>query len=340
MLKKYSSRRNPIITPFTTSKYCRQPGLLLSLMNGTRYLGKLAITLLMPLASIADTSWYPSRYGPEDTIGALNNLSNEIVMDAAKLIDKGKVYSLAIETNESSSDRYSRFYRVKTYPMTPVELGPNNFTAYESTILTNDGLGTTIDGLGHAGMGRRYYNGVPEARVLSLGGLQRYGMESLPPIVSRGVLLDMETYYGRGSLGAGTEFNSKEIAGAAKTQGIQIRKGDVVIFHTGWLTKLWSDKDTYLSKQPGLGVDGAHYLIRKGVVLVGIDARTIEAHPADYPEIAPVHQELLTKNGVYILEHMDTRAIHEDKVSEFLFVLGIPKLRGTVQGIVNPIAIR
>ena len=60
----------------------------------------------------------------------------------------------------------------------------------------------------------------------------------------------------------------------------------------------------------------------------------------DYREIAPVHQELLTKNGVYILEHMDTRALWKDKVDEFLFVLGIPKLRGTVQGIVNPIAIR
>ena len=106
------------------------------------------------------------------------------------------------------------------------------------------------------------------------------------------------------------------------------------------LPKLWSDKDTYLSKQPGLGVDGARYLIRKGVILVGIDARTIEAHPATYREIAPVHQELLTKNGVFILEHMDTRALHGDTVYEFLFVLGIPKLRGTVQGIVNPIAIR
>lgn len=314
--------------------------MLLPFINRTRCLVKLVITLLMPFASVAETSWYPSRYGTGDTIGALNNLSDEIVIDAAKLIDKGKVYSLAIETNEASTDRYSRFYRVKTYPMTPVELGPNKLTANESTILTNDGLGTTIDGLGHAGIGRRYYNGVQETQVLSLGGLLRYGMESLPPVATRGVLLDMETYYGRDSLDAGTEFNSEEIAGAAKTQGIQIRKGDVVIFHTGWLPKLWSDKDTYLSKQPGLGVDGARYLIQKGVVLVGIDARTIEAHPADYREIAPVHQELLTKNGVYILEHVDTRAIHKDKVREFLFVLGIPKLRGTVQGIVNPIAIR
>ena len=60
----------------------------------------------------------------------------------------------------------------------------------------------------------------------------------------------------------------------------------------------------------------------------------------EYKEIAPVHQELITKNGVHIIEHMDTRELHKDKVNEFLFVLGVPKLRGAVQGIVNPIAIR
>ena len=71
-----------------------------------------------------------------------------------------------------------------------------------------------------------------------------------------------------------------------------------------------------------------------------IDARTMEAFPATYQEIAPVHQELLTKNGVYILEHVDTRELVKDSVHEFLFVLGVPKLSGTVQGIIHPIAIR
>ena len=66
----------------------------------------------------------------------------------------------------------------------------------------------------------------------------------------------------------------------------------------------------------------------------------VERGNEEYKEIAPVHQELITKNGVHIIEHMDTRELHKDKVNEFLFVLGVPKLRGAVQGIVNPIAIR
>ena len=302
----------------------------------------LCCTLFYPFVFAADANWYPSKYGPEDRIGALNNLKPEIVVEAAKLVSTGKVYSLAIETNESTHDNYSRFYQVKSYPMTPSEIGPNRFTANESLIITNDGLGTSIDGFAHPGLERRYYNGATETEVLSknLKGVLLYGMESIPPIVSRGILLDMAAYYKVETLSEGIEFNSEEIAGAAQAQGIEIRTGDVVLFHTGWLAKLWEDTPLYLNKQPGLGVDGAQYLIAKGVALVGIDARTIEAHPATYKEIAPVHQELVTKNGVHIIEHLDTRGLHKDKVDEFLFVLGIPKLRGTVQGIINPIAIK
>jgi hypothetical protein len=133
----------------------------------TRLFIPLCCVLLLPLTSDAETSWYPSQYGADDRIGALNNLSPAQVVNAAKLISTGKVYSLAIETNESSHDNYGRFYRVKSYPMTPSEIGPNNFTANESLIITNDGLGTTIDGFAHPGIKRRYYNGATEKEVLS-----------------------------------------------------------------------------------------------------------------------------------------------------------------------------
>ena len=199
--------------------------------------------LFVSFAFAADTSWYPSKYGPEDRIGALNNLKPEIIVEAVKLVNRGKVYSLAIETNESSHDNYGRFYQVKSYPMTPSEIGPNKFTGNESLIITNDGLGTSIDGFAHPGVGRRYYNGATETEVLSknLTGVLLYGMESIPPIVSRGILLDMAGYYKVETLAEGIEFNSEQIAGAAQAQGIEIKKGDVVIFHTGWLIKLWED---------------------------------------------------------------------------------------------------
>ena len=53
-----------------------------------------------------------------------------------------------------------------------------------------------------------------------------------------------------------------------------------------------------------------------------------------------MHQTLLAKHGVYILENMVTSELAGDGVSEFFFSLGVPRLNGTVQAMINPVAIR
>lgn len=50
--------------------------------------------------------------------------------------------------------------------------------------------------------------------------------------------------------------------------------------------------------------------------------------------------KLLAENGVYILENIVTRDLAADRAHEFLFVLGQAKLKGAVQMIINPVAIR
>ena len=78
-----------------------------------------------------------------------------------------------------------------------------------------------------------------------------------------------------------------------------------------------------------------------GVTAVGADNWALEVLPSEDPTHAfPVHPELLAKNGIYILENMDTRALATDKVTEFLFVLGQPRFVGAVQAVINPVAIR
>jgi kynurenine formamidase len=155
------------------------------------------------------------------------------------------------------------------------------------------------------------------------------------------VLLDMTRHYGTSPLPEGTAFNQKEIAAAAKKQGVRLEKGDVVLFHTGWLDVADSDPKRFMAGQPGLGLEGARYLAGLGVVAVGADTWALEVLPSEDPEMAfPVHPELLARNGVYILENMDTRALAADGATEFLFVLGQPRFVGAVQAVINPVAIR
>ena len=120
-----------------------------------------------------------------------------------------------------------------------------------------------------------------------------------------------------------------------------------MLFHSGWLNLLdgkdgtKKDPKRYVSVEPGLGKTGAEYLVEKQVVAVGSDTWGLETVPFEKGVgVFEVHQILIPKNGIYIFENMDTRQLVADKGWEFLFVLGAARVKGTVQMIINPIAIR
>ena len=300
-----------------------------------------SIVLVSPVAA---EDWYPSRYGADDTLGAINNLSPDKVVEAARLVKKGQVYALGVETGPDSPAYPPRRYQMTVLPHgdgTGTPAGTNKATGNDDLMNTWMGIGSQIDGLGHMGINHVYYNGNRAPDFVTRTGLTKLSVDALPPIVGRGVLLDMTRHYGKATLDEGTAFNREEIEASARAQGVKLAKGDVVLFHTGWLDVADTDLKRFMSGEPGLGLAGARYLAELGVVAVGADTWGLEVLPGEDPEqVFPVHPELLAKNGVYILENMDTRALAADGVSEFLFVLGQPRFVGSVQAVINPVAIR
>ena len=295
-------------------------------------------------AASAAEDWYPSKYGADDTLGAVNNLSEDGVRQAAQLVKLGKSYALGVPTGPDTPaypPRWSHITVLQLGASDGATLGSNQATSYDDLLTTYMGVGSQIDGLGHMGINHLYYNGTPAAEFAGAAGLQKFSTHEIPPIVTRGVLLDMTVELGRNPLPAGTAFNRREIDSAARRAGITLRKGDVVLFHTGWLAMAESDPAGFIAQQPGLGVEGARYLAGLGVVAIGADTAALEAIPHEDPATAfPVHTELLAKNGVYILEVMNTTQLAADGATEFLFVLGQPRFVGSVQAIINPVAIR
>lgn len=300
-----------------------------------------ALSAMTGPASAQD--WTKSKWGPEDEIGAANNLSPEAVVKAAQLVKTGKTYPLGMIV-----DSKTPAYPPRSFKITVVQpgqagspgLGPNKATYNDDIIDSWVGIGSQIDGLGHLGVEHVYYNGNKLADFADPTGLKKLGIEKVPPIVARGVLLDMAAYYKTDVVKEGTAFNAKEIEDAAKKQGVEIQKGDVVIFHTGWLSLVGQDDKRYSTAEPGLGVEGAKYLVDKGVVAIGADTWALEVLPFESKNLFEVHQILLAMNGTYILENMNTADLARDKGYEFLFVLGQPRWRGAVQAMINPIAIR
>ena len=304
---------------------------------------RLMLAMAMSMCSesaIADEPWWNSKYGEADTIGALNNLSPEGVKKAAKLIKTGKTYALGVPTGPDTPAYGNRTITIERTPGPGADFTPNGsqrVTAFDEKVTTSMGIGTQIDGLAHLGVDHHYYNGITGKEV---AGSYKLDLASIPPIVTRGVVLDMTKQFKKPMLEVGDVFNKAEIEAAMKAQKVKIGKGDVVLFHTGWMEMATKNKDLFRSQEPGLGEEGAIYLANLGVVAVGADTVALEALPSPPGKTFIVHQTLLAKNGVHILETIVTRDLVKDGVKEFLFVLGAPRIQGTVQMVINPVAIR
>ena len=297
----------------------------------------------LTLATAQADNWFVSEFGADDTLGALNHLSDAKAREAAKLVTTGKVYQLGMVTGGDTPAYGPRKFQMIVHQLgdgSGAKIGSNDLVSNDDTVVTSIGIGSQLDGLGHIGRDHAYYNNRKAADVVAPDGLKIFGTHALPGIVTRGVVLNMSQYFGQNPVPMGTAYSQEDLEKAALQQGVAITKGDVVLLHSGYM-KANEDAVELVAGEPGLGVSGAHYLAKLGVVAVGADSWALEALPSEDPTHAfPVHQILLTKYGVYILENMVTHDLVADGVKEFMFTLGVPKLKGSVQAIINPLAIR
>lgn len=309
-----------------------------------RWLTVAALGAIASTSAWAQSDWCKSKYGPNDEIGAANLLTPQMALDAAKLVKTGKVYRLGVETNSKTPAFGPRSWALvinQPGQVGGVGLGHTKTNYNDDIYMGYVGTGTQLDGLGHIGIDNVYYNCNKNSEFVQANGLTKLGIEKVPGIVTRGVVLDMTAYFGKNPVPEGTAFNRKEIDEQARRQGVEIRKGDVVLFYTGWLSLVGKDDKRYISAEPGLGKEGAEYLASKQVVAVGADTWGLEVIPFEKGVgVFEVHQILLPKNGIYILENVDTAELVKDKAWEFMFTLGASRMTGGVQAIINPIAIR
>jgi kynurenine formamidase len=301
----------------------------------------LGVAAFAPIA-LAEGDWTQSKWGPADEIGSANYVTPERVVRAAQLVKTGKLYRLGAVTSAATPAFPPREYKIHVWEQSIAS--SNKITYTDDMVTAWLGVGSQIDGFGHIGVDHVHYNGNKAADFVTMTGLKKFGVENIPPLVARGVLLDMTQQYGVEIVPDGTVFGPAEIEAAAKRQGLSIREGDVVIFHSGWLKRFLEnppDTETGIFPEPGPGVAGARHLIERGVVAIGADTWAVEAIPFEKEgELFPVHQEALAKSGTYLLENMNTAELAADRAYEFMFVLGVPRTGGAVQTIINPVAIR
>ena len=281
-----------------------------------------------------------SPWGKDDQRGAANRLTPQKVLEAVKLIKKGRVYSLGRVYEEGMPLFGTRSFTL-LIPRSDPPIGKNQIVGNDEFVATQIGqVGTQFDGLGHVGIDGVFYNGLKGDEFITPSGLTRLGVENVGAIFTRGVLLDIVALKGKSRLERGHEITAEDLQQALRKHGLEIHPGDAVLIHTGW-GSLWKvDNDLYNSGQPGIGVSAAKFLVQKQIVLVGADNWSVEVSPNPDPDlIFPAHQILITQNGIHTLENLDTSALARDKVYEFAFVFAPLRLKGATGSPGNPVAI-
>jgi kynurenine formamidase len=294
------------------------------------------------------------EFGPGDEVGRLNWQDPAMVVKAAKLIKTGKIYDLA-QTVDRNSPNWPGHppYELITFRSPFGEwnqedqgwLMSNNDAnicfASEATIHCQH-TGTHMDGLAHVVFGPAWagYNGFSQKKILGDWGFVKTGIETVPPVFCRGILLDVAGYKGVGSLENGYEITIADVKGTMRKQGTTLKNGDAVLIRTG-IGQYWPDKKK-ATQGPGPGWKTCKWLLDNGMMVGGTDTVAYEVGTTEGPLGTNPHpgHMVMFHHGVHILELLNLEELAQDEAYEFLFITLTNKFRGATGSNIRPIAVR
>ncbi len=269
------------------------------------------------------------------------------------LLRTGRVFSLAVVYREGIPVPEP----MVPYTLTPrlrhgdlINLRPASAAAEVITMAAH--TGTHIDALCHIGEHRdendapdpegAVYMFDPDSRgqradeSVTFRGQTHLTIDEMPPIVARGVLLDVAAYKGVDRLPDFYEITGEDIEGTLARQNTTIQPGTAVLIRTGFINMIYSGNPAYGNAVAGIGYEAAHLLLERGMILAGADNLTVEAFP---PWDHPVHRLLLVRNGVTHLENMYLDELATSETYEFLLIVTPIRMEGATGSWVHPIAL-
>jgi len=304
----------------------------------------LSLVLIVATSAVSAEECVPSPWGADDQIGAANRVTPERTAAAAKLVKKGISHPLGIVIEPGMPaypPRYTQLQVVQPNQQFNADLGVGWEASSNDDVLQMWlGTGPQLDGLGHMGEAGEFYNCNQGKDFSIITGLTKLDISGIPPMVGRGVMIDIAKQMGVDSLQAGQPITSDDIKAAMKSQGVTVGEGDVVLLHTGYTdATLKQNPSLWAGSIPGITNEASVFLAGLKPMAVGADTWGLGAVPPRAGDkIFYDHVLLLKQHGIYILETMNTGRLADEGVHEFMFVLGEARLKGAVQMIINPVA--
>ena len=302
-------------------------------------------------------------WGKDDEVGSLNAMTPGSVLEAIGLVKQGKVYDLGIDYDRTSykwpghspgeiiSFRTPEgVKRQQDLDFTAPSVNPALLAWHSCALFINDNVATQIDSLGHVTTGEdnHWYNGFTEAEWGGNFGIRKADASTIPPIVVRGILIDVAANQGVEALKGGTAIGPKDLEAALEKQGTRIRPGDAVFVRTGTL-RYWGKaggdhKKLAAHDSAGINLEAARWLVEeKGAIMVGSDTSGLEVGPAPAGSTSfiPVHEYLLVEQGVHVAEFHYLEDLAADRAYQFCYIAATNKIKGSTAGFtMRPIALR
>jgi len=310
-----------------------------------------------PIAACTATSRQVtlSPYGTDDEIGMLNAVTADSRTAIMARANWSRVYDLSVDNFvgmpgfTAAGDQTYQIWMTHSPGGTVVDNAPNaDVEQNELVAYSGDAIsmythtGTHIDALNHFGYYGKIFNGFTAREHLGSRNWTKGGVDRHPPIVARGLVLDVAALHGVRTLPESYGVIAEDLQGCLQRQNLSLAYGDVVLVRTGQMA-LWPRK-AYADNGPGVNLDGARFLAQAGVALVGADNLSFEQIPSMVPEGEPanwnaVHCYLLGEAGVPIMENVVLDELATDGIDEFAFVAAPIRLRGATGAPVRPIAV-
>ena len=244
------------------------------------------------------------RWGNDDRRGTLNLIDHAAIARGIAAARQGKVFSLAIPFDEDGPQTGE--IPGRTNPereMLAVNLAytgdVNDFCTSDDKLTMGVQAATHWDTLAHVSYGGKLFNGV-SAAVVDASGAHQFGAETLGPIVTRGVLLDVARACGVEHFDDNHAITGSDLDAAEALAAVDVAPGDVVCVRTGQMHFLrLGETARFSDPSPGLSTRSIEWLRRRDVAAVVTDTLVFECWPCEDPAVLlPVHMIHLRDIGL------------------------------------------
>jgi kynurenine formamidase len=302
-------------------------------------------------------------WGKDDEVGSLNALSNRSRAAALAMATRGEVFDLGL-TYSRRSFKYSGHspgeiitfrspdgvHRMKDADAPPAAMNADLVYWHSAALFISDNVATQIDGLAHitAGPDFHWYNGFKEGDWGGDWGPRKCDAPTIPPIIARGVLIDVAAYKRVEALPGHTAILTKDLQETLAWEGVSLAAGDVVLVRTG-TGRFWGDDGADHARianhdSAGPDLEATRWLVEvQGAIMVGSDTSGFEVNPpTGSPGSAiPVHRYLLVDQGVHLGEFHYLEKLSQARAYTFCYVATVNKIKGAAAGFaLRPVALR